>query len=78
MTQSFDKNYAQSFNRDAHSEVLSYGAKNIQPKKRVGILGGGTAGSTIAIRLAHVQTAQSIAHDYRADSNLQARPIPYY
>lgn len=52
MTQSFDKNYAQSFNRDAHSEVLSYGAKNIQPKKRVGILGGGTAGSTIAIRLA--------------------------
>jgi len=52
MTQSFDKNYAQSFNRDAHSEVLSYGAKNTQPKKRVGILGGGTAGSTIAIRLA--------------------------
>ncbi|QOD12514.1 FAD-dependent oxidoreductase [Psychrobacter sp. 28M-43] len=52
MTQSFDKNYAQPFNRDAHSEVLSYGAKNIQPKKRVGILGGGTAGSTIAIRLA--------------------------
>ncbi|MGE6442518.1 FAD-dependent oxidoreductase [Psychrobacter sp. NPDC078409] len=52
MTQSFDKNHAQSFNRDAHSGVLSYGAKNIQPKKRVGILGGGTAGSTIAIRLA--------------------------
>ncbi|GAF56111.1 hypothetical protein JCM18901_1810 [Psychrobacter sp. JCM 18901] len=52
MTQSFDKNYAQSFNRDAHSEVLSYGAKNTQHKKRVGILGGGTAGSTIAIRLA--------------------------
>jgi len=52
MTQSFDKNYAQSFNRDAHSGVLSYGAKNTQPKKRVGILGGGTAGSTIAIRLA--------------------------
>ncbi|MGO2387243.1 MAG: FAD-dependent oxidoreductase [Psychrobacter sp.] len=52
MTQSFDKNYAQSFNRDAHSEVLPYAAQNNQPKKRVGILGGGTAGSTIAIRLA--------------------------
>ena len=52
MTQSFDKNYAQSFNRDAHSGVLSYGAQNTQSKKRVGILGGGTAGSTIAIRLA--------------------------
>ena len=52
MTQSFDKKYAQSFNRDAHSGVLSYGAQNTQPKKRVGILGGGTAGSTIAIRLA--------------------------
>ncbi len=52
MTQSFDKNYAQSFNCDAHSGVLSYGAQNTQPKKRVGILGGGTAGSTIAIRLA--------------------------
>ncbi|WP_298811479.1 FAD-dependent oxidoreductase [uncultured Psychrobacter sp.] len=52
MTQSFDKNYAQSFNREAHSEVLSYEAQKDQPKKRVGILGGGTAGSTIAIRLA--------------------------
>ncbi|GAF54203.1 hypothetical protein [Psychrobacter sp. JCM 18900] len=35
--------------------ILGYyltGQKNTQPKKRVGILGGGTAGSTIAIRLA--------------------------
>ncbi|MDN3451986.1 MULTISPECIES: FAD-dependent oxidoreductase [unclassified Psychrobacter] len=52
MTQPFDKNHAQSLNRDAHSEALSYEAQNNLPTKRVGILGGGTAGATIAIRLA--------------------------
>ncbi|WP_442967655.1 FAD-dependent oxidoreductase [Psychrobacter sp. PP-21] len=31
---------------------MSHGGKNVSPTKRVGILGGGTAGSTIAIRLA--------------------------
>ncbi|WP_265090948.1 FAD-dependent oxidoreductase [Psychrobacter sp. NG27] len=52
MTQSSNKNRAHSGNQDAAFDVLSYGAKNNTPTKRVGILGGGTAGATIAIRLA--------------------------
>ncbi|MBF2720813.1 FAD-dependent oxidoreductase [Psychrobacter sp. NG254] len=52
MTQSSNKNRAHFDKQDAAFDVLSYGAKNSTPTKRVGILGGGTAGATIAIRLA--------------------------
>ncbi|GLR29681.1 oxidoreductase [Psychrobacter pacificensis] len=59
MTQSSNKNHAHSVKQDDSSDsskVLSYGDhQNLptkRPTKRVGILGGGTAGSTIAIRLA--------------------------
>ncbi|WP_265090695.1 FAD-dependent oxidoreductase [Psychrobacter sp. SWN149] len=52
MTQSSNKNRAHSGKQDAAFDVLYYGAKNNTPTKRVGILGGGTAGATIAIRLA--------------------------
>ena len=48
MTQSFIKDQSQSVQHDA----LSYTLKNTEAPKRVGILGGGTAGATIAIRLA--------------------------
>ncbi len=56
MTQSSNKNHAHSVKQDDSSKVLSYGdhqnSPAKRPTKRVGILGGGTAGSTIAIRLA--------------------------
>ncbi|MDN5621091.1 MAG: FAD-dependent oxidoreductase [Psychrobacter sp.] len=56
MTQSSNKNHAHSVKQDDSSKVLSYGDYQSspikRPTKRVGILGGGTAGSTIAIRLA--------------------------
>ena len=56
MTQSSNKNHAHSVKQDDSSKVLSYGDHQNspikRPTKRVGILGGGTAGSTIAIRLA--------------------------
>ena len=52
MTQSFANNHSQTFNPDTPVEGASYGAENTPSKKRVGILGGGTAGTTIAIRLA--------------------------
>ena len=56
MTQSSNKNHAHSVKQDDSSKVLSYGdhqnSPTKHPTKRVGILGGGTAGSTIAIRLA--------------------------
>ena len=59
MTQYSDKNRANFVKHDASADVLTYNAKNNNSltnnnplTKRVGILGGGTAGSTIAIRLA--------------------------
>ena len=48
MTQSFIKDQSKPTKHPA----LSHAAKNSEPTKRVGILGGGTAGATIAIRLA--------------------------
>ena len=52
MTQYSDKNRAHSVKHDASADVLTYRTQNNPLTKRVGILGGGTAGSTIAIRLA--------------------------
>ncbi|MCQ8888182.1 FAD-dependent oxidoreductase [Pseudoalteromonas carrageenovora] len=48
MTHPFIENYAQNTHVKAEPDVL----KSALPKTRVGILGGGTAGATIAIRLA--------------------------
>ncbi|MDX2373662.1 FAD-dependent oxidoreductase [Psychrobacter sp. PP-21] len=57
MTQSSNKNRAHLIKQDSAKQgsavdLMSHGGKNVSPTKRVGILGGGTAGSTIAIRLA--------------------------
>ena len=57
MTQSSNKNRAHPIKQDSAKQgsavdLMSHGGKNVSPTKRVGILGGGTAGSTIAIRLA--------------------------
>ncbi|WP_201557578.1 FAD-dependent oxidoreductase [Psychrobacter sp. 72-O-c] len=48
MTQSFTNTKSPSIKHDA----ATYGVANYKSAKRVGILGGGTAGATIAIRLA--------------------------
>ncbi|WP_418157348.1 NAD(P)-binding protein [Pseudoalteromonas sp. RW-H-Ap-1] len=48
MTHPFIKNYAYNTQVKAESDL----PKSALPKTRVGILGGGTAGATIAIRLA--------------------------
>ena len=48
MTHPFIENYAPDAHVSAEPKALNYGL----PKKRVGIIGGGTAGATIAIRLA--------------------------
>ncbi|MFP3362512.1 FAD-dependent oxidoreductase [Pseudoalteromonas sp. SIMBA_148] len=48
MTHPFIQNYAPDAHVSAEPKALNYGL----PKKRVGIIGGGTAGATIAIRLA--------------------------
>jgi len=57
MTQSSNKKRAHPIKQDSAKQgsavdLMSHGGKNVSPTKRVGILGGGTAGSTIAIRLA--------------------------
>ena len=57
MTQSSNKNRAHLIKQDSAKQgsavdLMSHGGKNVSPTKSVGILGGGTAGSTIAIRLA--------------------------
>ncbi|MEH6815236.1 MAG: FAD-dependent oxidoreductase, partial [Pseudoalteromonas distincta] len=48
MTHPFIQSYAPDAHVSAEPKALHYGL----PKKRVGIIGGGTAGATIAIRLA--------------------------
>ena len=56
MTQSSNNNHAHSTKPDSSFDALSHkdhvSSPAKRPTKRVGILGGGTAGSTIAIRLA--------------------------